>query len=73
VKYTILMLHDVDRFLCLERGQTLETQKNPCHAPRLPKSNRTAVGLSRPSTLPSPKPRKQVVDARDERTSVRFI
>src|SRR5262249_34731259 len=35
---------------CLERGQTLETHKNPCHALRLQKSNRTAVGLSRPST-----------------------
>jgi hypothetical protein len=36
-------------FSCLERGQTLETQKNPCHAPYQSKSNRTAVGLTRQS------------------------
>ena len=44
VKYAILMQHGVASFSCLGRGQTLETQKNPCHAPYQPKSNRTAVG-----------------------------
>ena len=32
----------------VERGETLETHKNPCHALRLQKSNRTAVGQARP-------------------------
>jgi hypothetical protein len=43
------MQHGMGSFSCLERGQTLETQKNPCHAPYQSKSNRTAVGLTRAS------------------------
>jgi len=47
VKYSILVQHGVGSIPCLERGETLETQKNPCHVPRPPKSNRTAVGQAR--------------------------
>ena len=36
--------------LCLDRRLNVKSQKNPCHAPRPPKLNQTAVGLTRPST-----------------------
>src|SRR5712691_4788556 len=51
MKYAILVPHGVGSLPCLERCRTLETQKNPCHALRPLKSNRTAVGLSRASTF----------------------
>ena len=50
VKYCIVVAHGVGSLSCLDRRQNVKTQKNPCHAPRPLKSNRTAVGLSRPST-----------------------
>src|SRR3954451_3673256 len=40
----------LDPFPCPKRRQTLGTQKNQRHAPCPQKTNRTAVGLSRPST-----------------------
>jgi hypothetical protein len=43
------MQHGVDSFPCLERGQTLEMQKNPRHVLCLQKSNRTAVRGARPN------------------------
>src|SRR5467141_2943330 len=50
MEYAIMVPHGVGSLPCLERCRTLKTQKNPCHALRPLKSNRTAVGLSRPST-----------------------
>src|SRR5882762_904992 len=49
MEYAILVPHGVDPLPCLERCRTLKTQKNPCHALRPLKSNRTAVGLTRAS------------------------
>src|SRR5262249_55984061 len=51
MKYAILMPHGAVSLPCLERCPTLKTQKNPRHAPCPLKSNRTAVGSSRPSRL----------------------
>src|SRR6202795_3309047 len=50
VEYTIVVLHGLILLRVPKRRQTLGTQKNQCHAPCPPKLNRTAVGLSRPST-----------------------
>src|ERR1043165_864320 len=49
-KYCILVAHGVDLLPCREHWRMLKTQKNPRHAPRPANLNRTAVGLSRPST-----------------------
>ena len=43
VKYCIVVAHGVGSFPCLERRQNVKTQKNPCHALRPQKLNRTAV------------------------------
>jgi hypothetical protein len=51
VKYCILVAHGVGFLLCREHWRMLKTQKNPRHAPRPQKSNRTAVGLTRQSIL----------------------
>src|SRR5437762_1205530 len=44
-----------------KRRQTLGAQKNQRHAPCLQKSNRTAVGLSRPSTSFYRSPRRLLI------------
>src|SRR5882757_3831796 len=43
MEYAIMVPHGVGSLPCLERCRTLKTQKNPCHALRPLKSNRTAV------------------------------
>src|ERR1700694_921173 len=65
VEYTIVVLHGLILLRVPKRRQTLGTQKNQCHAPCPPKLNRTAVGLTRPSTSLSQASKKDV-DARDK-------
>src|SRR5258705_3035158 len=65
VEYTIVVLHGLILLRVPKRRQTLGTQKNQCHAPCPPKLNRTAVGLTRPSTSLLLEKRK-FVDARDK-------
>src|SRR5712675_169509 len=49
MEYAIMVPHGVGSLPCLERCRTLKTQKNPCHALRPLKSNRTAVDVIRAS------------------------
>src|ERR1700739_4926418 len=50
LKSAILLPHGLILLRVPKRRQTLGAQKNQRHAPCLQKTNRTAVGLSRPST-----------------------